>query len=348
MIILIGIKTAIGKNFPALVTLFRLSKILPLAFKIPEQLITNYGYDCQRFFKWSSLKNEKFSQTQLRALITMDYHRIEKGLALFEPRVGFGGDVVNRLLSNLQTYQQSFGLDYTGQIALNTLFSYYHFNLENGVNNELLYQNLCDLKKTIINSKEITYQGGVLKVTKHSILDAAQIDLRKFFESRYSIRRFTSEEVDISLIKQAVEMAQKTPSVCNRQSSKVYLFTEDEDKKKVLSYQNGNRGFGDQVNKVLIVTSNLEHFVSIGERNQCWIDGGMFAMSLIYALHSLGLGTCCLNWSVELKIDNELRNVAKISDAEAIIMMIAVGYIPEQLNIAQSPRKKIEEVLIIK
>ncbi|MDJ0689874.1 MAG: nitroreductase family protein [Xenococcaceae cyanobacterium MO_188.B32] len=351
------LKTAIGKSFPAAVplvrqfktqfeTLVKLLNFLPLAVSM-SQLTFNYGYDFQRFCKWSSLKKKKYSRTQLRALITMDYHRIEKGLALKEPRVGFGENVVKRLLSNLQSYQQTFGLDTTGQIALNSLFAYYNFNRENGVNDDLLYQNISVLRKTIIDSNEITNCGGILKVTKQSILDAAKIELKNFFESRYSIRHFTSEEVDISLIKQAVKMAQKTPSVCNRQSSKVYVFTEDEDKKKVLSYQNGNRGFGDQVSKVLIVTCDLEHFVSIGERNQCWIDGGMFAMSLIYALHSLGLGTCCLNWSVELEIDRELRMVAGVGDSEAIIMMIAVGHIPEQLNIAQSPRKRLEEILIV-
>ncbi|EAZ90593.1 nitroreductase family protein [Crocosphaera chwakensis] len=143
-------------------------------------------------------------------------------------------------------------------------------------------------------------------------------------------------------------MAQKTPSVCNRQSSKVYVFSRDEDKQKILSYQNGNRGFGEQASKVLIVTSNMEHFTSIGERNQCWIDGGMYAMSLVYALHSLGLGTCCLNWSVECRVDKQLREVAEISDSEAVIMMIAVGHLTDELKVAQSPRKKIEDVLIIK
>jgi nitroreductase len=143
-------------------------------------------------------------------------------------------------------------------------------------------------------------------------------------------------------------MAQKTPSVCNRQSSKVYVFSKAEDKQKVLSYQNGNRGFGDQASKVLIVTSNLEHFVSAGERNQCWVDGGMFSMSLVYALHSLGLGTCCLNWSVERQADQELRQVAGISDAEAVMMMIAVGHLPETLKVAQSPRKPLRDVLVLK
>jgi nitroreductase len=115
-----------------------------------------------------------------------------------------------------------------------------------------------------------------------------------------------------------------------------------------LACQNGNRGFTEEIDKLLVVTSDLGSFVSPGERNQCWIDGGLFAMSLVYALHSLGLGTCCLNWSVEHEADRKLRQAAGIRESEAVIMMIAVGHLPEVLNVQQSPRKLVDDVLTIR
>ena len=48
---------------------------------------------------------------------------------------------------------------------------------------------------------------------------------------------------------------------------------------------------------LLIIAMDLKAFVPAHERYQHWIDGGMFSMSIIYALHSLGLSSCCLNWS---------------------------------------------------
>ena len=311
-------------------------------------LIFNYFYDLKRFLRWSSANNKINTQTQLRALITMDYHRIEKGLALKEPRVGFGKDVIQRLLSDLPNYIEKYGFDETAQITLNTLFAYYEFNLKHGLKDDLLHQTLVALRDQTPSNDDFVKVGGVIKISKQSILEQAQQDLQNFFQSRYSIRHFASDEVDIKLIEQAVRMAQKTPSVCNRQSSKVYVFSKDEDKRKVLSYQNGNRGFGEQVSKVLVVVSDLENFTKIGERNQCWIDGGMYAMSLVYALHSLGLGTCCLNWSVENHVDKALKKATGIKDSESVIMMIAVGHLPEELKVAQSPRKKVDEVLVIK
>jgi nitroreductase len=278
----------------------------------------------------------------------MDYHRLEKGLALKEPRVGFGADVIGRLIKFIPEYQEKYGSDKTILVTLNCLEAYYCFNLIQGIDNQELHQKIQIFKNNVDKNQTNFLEGGIFDTTKADILQKGKIDLADFFNSRYSIRHFSENEVDIALIEQAVKMAQKTPSVCNRQSCRVYMFSNEESKRKVLSYQNGNRGFGDQASKVLIVTSNIEHFTSIGERNQGWIDGGMFSMSLVYALHSLGLGTCCLNWSVEYKKDKALKLEAGIPDTDLIMMMIAVGHLPENFKVAQSPRKRLDEVLIIK
>ena len=308
----------------------------------------DYLYDFKRFLKWSAVERKFDNQTQLRARITIGYHKIEKGLSLRAPRPGFGAQAVENLLSDLAEYEEKYGLDETAQIAINVLLAYYHFNLEHGLKDEQLYQKLIALEDMLPNDGSVTCAGGVTIVTKKQIHDAARCDLRPFFESRYSVRHFGPDDVDMHLIERAVAMAQKTPSVCNRQAWKVYVFGSEEGKRKVLGLQHGNRGFGEQASKVLIVTSELGNFMHLGERNQCWIDGGMYAMSLVYALHSLGLGTCCLNWCVKPEVDQKLRQVVGISDSESIIMMIAVGHLPDELKVAQSPRKKIDEVLVIK
>lgn len=325
----------------------QIAKTLPLVMTLPY-LSLNYAYDLKRFLSWSAVGGRSVNQANLRAQITMDYHRIEKGLALREPRLGFGAQVIERLIANLHKYQAQYGLDEIGQVSINALSAYYKFHLDRGMNYEPIQQAIATLRAASSKDGNCSIQGGTLEITREQIHQVGKLDLKPFFDSRYSIRQFSSEDVDLSLIQKAVVMAQKTPSVCNRQSAKVYVFSREEDKQKVLSYQNGNRGFGEQINKVLIVTSDLQHFMTAGERNQCWVDGGMFAMSLVYALHSLGLGSCCLNWSVQHHTDRELRQVAGIPDSEVVMMMIGVGHLPEKLAVAQSPRKDLAEVLVIK
>ena len=194
------------------------------------------------------------------------------------------------------------------------------------------------LKATL--PKELrTDEGGVVEVTKDGILEGIAIDFKKFAYSRHSIRNFTSEEVTVDLIMEAIQIAQKTPSVCNRQSSRVHIFESKEVQKIALSFQNGNAGFGDKASKILLVTTDAEDFFGAGERHQAYIDGGMFAMSLIYALHGLGVGTCALNLAFGYRQSDDLKKTLVIEQKEILIMMIAVGHIPENLKVAASPRK---------
>ena len=72
----------------------------------------------------------------------------------------------------------------------------------------------------------------------------------------------------------------------------------------------------------------------------------MFAMSLIYALHSLGLGSCPLNTSYIYNDDKKLRQVAEIEQNEIPIVTISVGYLKEIYKVAVSPRNKAEEKAI--
>lgn len=305
------------------------------------RLLANYGYDLQRFLRWSSVAGLASEQQALRAWIDADYHKIEKALALKSPRPGFGKVVIDRLLEALQRYLAEYGADRSTQIAIGVLEAYAHFNREHGVDVSSLERQLERLRQRCASNGE----GGVRHVRREEILAAAQIDLEPFFFSRYSVRHFSDEPVEPELIERAVYLASKTPTVCNRQSLKVHAYFET-DCQRVLACQMGNSGFGDQIKVALVVTADSRTFFSVGERNQGWIDGGLFSMSLVYALHSLGLGSCCLNWSVEKEYDRKLKSTTDIQPWEMVIMMIGVGKLPESLRVAQSPRKGVEDLLI--
>ncbi len=283
------------------------------------------------------------SRGALEADIIKSYHRIEKGLALSAPRPGFGADAVALLTASTRKYLSRFEPDKTSLAAVNTLGEYLAFNARHGLA-------MPDLAATVGILREAHAgcvahgEGGTREVTKAEILSRSQVDLRSFLEARHSIRQFSPDPVDMGLIEEAVRMAQKSPSVCNRQAGRVYAVGDRDKQVRMLALQNGNRGFGDQADKLLVVTASLDCFLTVGERYQCWIDGGLFAMTLIYALHSLGLGTCCLNWSVLPQVDRAFKAVAGIPENQAIITLVAVGHLPECLRIAQSPRRPIDEV----
>jgi len=307
-----------------------------------NELLSNYFYDMQRFLKHSSVLQFFDSKQQLLSWIDADLHKIEKALALSEPKPGFGQGVAERLVRQILLYENKYGDNPSIQTSIDVLRIYKKFNLEH----EVIYTKLFeDIEHLSHLHKKAHVNGGYDELSKQSWLDAARQDLVPFFKSRRSVRNFSDQEIDFTLIEKAVEMAMYTPTVCNRQAVKVHAFTAKESRERVLSCQMGNAGFGHQAKSALVITVDRECFFTAGERNQCWIDGGLFSMSLVYALHSLGLGTCCLNWSVTKERDKVLRSVIDIKDSEAVIMMIAVGHLKEHFKVAKSARKSIEHFL---
>lgn len=301
----------------------------------------NYWYDFRRFGRASSALIKDYPQENLRALITMDYHRLEKGLALPEPRLGFGQDVLQRLRHDVPLYIDRFGRDEMIDVTINTLRSYVSFHDARGHG----LGDLCTFMDSLPVPADLGC-GGVHEMTSSELEESTDFDVDRFFYSRHSIRNFVNRPVDDALVRRAVRLAMESPSVCNRQSWRLHRFKDRELVDKVLSYQNGNRGFGHTAPEAFVVTSDMRAFTTPGERNQCWIDGGMFSMALVLALHGVGLGACCLNWSVERERDRAMRAHAGIPDNEAVIMMIAFGHVPERFLVAQSPRRPIDQVLV--
>lgn len=312
-------------------------------------LLPNYIYDFWRYTKYSSSVFRGNSEEKLRALITIHYHSIEKGLSLNNPRPGFGKDAIELLLGHMEQYLKTYGPAKHLSAPLNALRAYLRYNKEHNVLNPALEDKVDQFEKKYRAALgNIPSGGGVVAITRNEILDSVKGVDADFFMKRFSIRQFSDEDVSMETIEEAVRRAQKTPAVCNRQSGRAWIVTGKDRVEEILKIQGGARGFSQYVNKVIVVTSDLCNFQSPGERYQSWIDGGLFSMSLIYALHSLGLGSCCLNWSMGFKKDMEMKKFLDMPQTETIIMLIAVGALPESLMVAESCRKNTDEVMVVR
>ena len=146
----------------------------------------------------------------------------------------------------------------------------------------------------------------------------------------------------IERIRSAVHLALNTPSACNRQHCRVYCITQQDTINKALEIQKGSRGFGHLANKLLVVTSNLEDVLWIGERNDAFINGGLFLMNLCYALHYEKIAHCILNWSRTPEEDMALRTLIPLMDSETVSALLTCGEVPDEFEIASSPRKNID------
>lgn len=302
----------------------------------------NYIYDFRRFRAHSGA----FASTPeaIAARITKEYHRIEKGLALPAPRPNFGQDTITYLLSAVPKLEADHGPCLATRGSRGSLQRYVEFHDRIGakVRADLL---AFVATNTADDAAAPGYPGGTMELSRADIAAATDFDYARFVQSRYSVRQFTGEPVTPEAIAEAVELALKTPRVCNRESRRVYVAYDATTRAKVLAHQNGNRGFGDLAGAVLVVTSDMREFLDFGERNQCWVDGGLFAMSLAYALHAQNIGACMLNWSALYWRDQTMRRELGIPDNEAVITFMAAGHLPEHLVLAQSPRPEVSTVL---
>lgn len=311
------------------------------------QLARNCLYDFMRVARHSSAVATGNSRAKLAALITMNYHGLEKGMSLPSPRPGFGKEQARILVSRLQRYGAVFGFDENAMVALNVLRHYCRFNEQHGALDRTLSELVETLARYLPAGSLACQAGGVKLVRRGEFLRQAKHDLTEFFSSRASVRQYADRPVELKEIEASVELARRTPSCCNRQSSRVWVITDPGKIQTALEIQGGARGFKQEVPLLLVVTSSLASFQSSGERYQSWIDGGMFAMSLIYALHSLGLATCCLNWSKDHALDKKFRREFHIPPNETIIVLISVGHPKEEFSVAQSHRRGTNELINI-
>jgi len=304
----------------------------------------SFWYDMRRHLRFGGVFVRGATPNAAAARLTKAAHSIEKGLSLPEPRPGFGPPAVARLRTHLADYVARFGRDRTAAIAARTLCAYEDFNRRQDLAASDLPEFLAALG---FPEGRMGDEGGVRELRREEVLRHARIDFDAFARHRFSIRHFAPEPVAPALVERAVETALFTPSVCNRQGWRVHLFHGREQVSRALSFQNGNRGFGHEVDTLLLVSADLESFSVNGERNQGWIDGGLFCMSLVFALHSLGLGTCMLNCSMSGEGERALRGALGVPDSEAVVMMIAVGHLSGEFRVTHSARKAVEDVLVV-
>ncbi|WP_252350149.1 nitroreductase family protein [Gluconobacter cerinus] len=305
----------------------------------------NYEYDMDKFLKYSSTRDINPDPAALTSYLVSAYHSLEKGLAMEVPKAGFGLRKIRPVLAAIAALENSGAASVATRGARGCMRAYVQYHDDRGL--PLPVEVEAELRAFVAGMVAVDYPGGSITLNRKEIEEATNFDYDRFIQTRCSVRHFTGESVSPEEVKKAVQRAIKTPRTCNREMRRVYAAYDPELRNDLLSYHNGNRGFGHKLGAVLVVTVDLREFDMIGERNQGWIDGGLFAMSLVYALHAGRLGTCMLNWSEDCVRDQRVRDAFQIPDHEIIITFVGVGHLPDSFEVAASPAPSADEVLSI-
>ncbi|MCQ2089725.1 MAG: nitroreductase family protein [Fibrobacter sp.] len=272
---------------------------------------------------------------QYEACITRFYHTIEKGLSYENYRAGFGKDNVNSLLDAMESYIHH-GFDCTAffyETALSTLRQYIEKNKAYGISDSQLEKRVCSLPG---NANEY---GGIIEFTPYSESQVKSLPFADLIKNRHSIRHFSSTPVPLVSIKNALNLAQHTPSACNRQGWKTRIITDKNLIASVLKWQNGNRGFGKELDKLLLITSDTRYFNKDRESFQAFIDGGMYAANILNGLHYEHIGSIPLSASLTFEQEKNVRNLLNLHAAEVLILFIGIGSYPDKCRTTRSERR---------
>ena len=167
-------------------------------------------------------------------------------------------------------------------------------------------------------------------------------EIEKLFNTRHSIRNFSTKPVSNDIIKKAIELAHKCPSACNRQGVRSYII----DKSKaniILENPNGFKSFSENISKYIIITGKISSY-NYGKINQYIVSASIFAGYLSLTLHLYGLGACIIQrpviWNENME---KLKKEFEIEDDEQIICMIGVGSIEGIIKVPISHKISIDE-----
>lgn len=310
-----------------------------------NQLLKKFFLEDMKLYKQYYAKNiYKSNQKQLESLLIFHSHSLEKGFSHTEFRKGFGKRALSNLSEIIKVWNDNgYSHDTFGyMVTLSCIKTYRGIHKKFNYDDSFLNDFFTDIFLEEVNNCKQEY-GGYLEINGNDKTDNIMRSFEDIAKNRVSIREYSSKEVSEDIIKEIVQMAVKTPSVCNRQPAKLYCVKSLDIIEEVLKIQGGFNGF--RTPPVLyIISTSLSSFISPSERNEAFIDGGLFSMSVLYAIESLGLGACALNAMLPPSDIEKIQEIVDIPKDEVLITFISSGYIPEKVKVPLSKRKPINEV----
>lgn len=275
---------------------------------------------------------------RLEYIIKVQTHGIEKGLSFRTPKEAFGIAKILILIENLKTYIEYPNLNKESvNETLNVLNTYIN-KFKGNPKIEQIVQEYNELLTKFGAIKQCCV--GTMTINKKDVEEAIDIDYLKFIKARHSYRYFT-KDASIEQIKQALEIARYTPTACNRQPQRVHIF-QGKEMELVLTIQHGALGFINEMSYCILITADM-HAYSKVELYQAYVDGGLYAMNLLNALHSTGLGTIPLTCGHLQGTGRKQLAPFGIKEYECPILIIGIGGREEHAEVNVSPRKDYNE-----
>ena len=318
----------------------KLSEIHVLLF---IKLIPYMVYEYWNFSKHVARCGMSKNPEKLLTDILMTTHALEKAFSLHNKRKGFGVKKIVSLIANIKKYISKYGYSEKLNVSMALINSYLNYQASDGYENEILNDVKKEFQKIIRENNldcKVFDEAGFIVRSKEEMLETTKVDFKKLAYNRFSFRHFSDEDVSDDIIEEALDIAKKSPSACNRQAYRVHVFS-GKDKDFILKMQGGANSFFNEANKAVLITGDMNRYFTT-EMHLPYVDGSLFAMSFIYALTSLGIASIPLTMGRKLDTIKEVKDKMNIPANEVPVILIALGFYPDSAMLSLSHRNNIE------
>lgn len=168
--------------------------------------------------------------------------------------------------------------------------------------------------------------------------------LKELAVRRRSVRWYDQKPVPRELIDKAIDIAALSPSACNRQPFEFRVFDDPALVQKVASIPGGTRGFNQNFPVIVVVVGRLRAYFAERDRHLIYIDGSLAAMAFMFALETVGLSSCGINWPDVPEKERAMAKALSLEPDERPVMLISLGYPDPTGMVPYSQKKPLDQL----
>ena len=196
------------------------------------------------------------------------------------------------------------------------------------------------------NAITLIPQGGVHVLNHEQVKEDAQGAFSCLSQSRYAVRDFGDAPLDLEKVRKALKLCERTPSACNRQSWRVHIYTQKEKKNRLFELQGGCKGFHDGMQAAVLICGDASSY-GFPEFPTAYIDGGIYAMNLMYALTYYDIATIPLTLAIGERRLKAMKREMGVPEREMPVLLVGIGTFKDTFRVAQSQRAPFTDYVTI-
>lgn len=267
-------------------------------------------------------------------------HMLEKGLSMRPRRTTFATDYIEMVVERFQDGIRNSSLDQdTRYWITDVLHEYFRATAESE------HRRILRARERFFNLE--TSSGAKFLGPEPVNQRAPAVGADAFEELvhlRQTVRWFLDTPVPRELVDRAIAAGLESPTACNRVPYRFDIYDTPADARRIAAIAGGTVGYVHNLQGLIVVIGDQSAYPSERDRHLIYIDASLAIMGTLFALRTLGVGSCCINWPDQREPERDMRRLIGFERHERIVMLIAYGYPDPEGVVPGSGKRSLESV----